>query len=47
MAMLALAREVQPRGITAVILNPAWVRTDMGGPTPGCRRRRASPGCGR
>jgi NAD(P)-dependent dehydrogenase (short-subunit alcohol dehydrogenase family) len=32
MAMLALAHEVQPRGITAVILNPGWVRTDMGGP---------------
>jgi NAD(P)-dependent dehydrogenase (short-subunit alcohol dehydrogenase family) len=32
MAMLALAREVQPRGITVVILNPGWVRTDMGGP---------------
>ena len=32
MAMLALAHEVQPRGITVVILNPGWVRTDMGGP---------------
>lgn len=32
MAMRARAFSLGPRGITVVVLNPGWVRTDMGGP---------------
>jgi NAD(P)-dependent dehydrogenase (short-subunit alcohol dehydrogenase family) len=32
MTMLILAKEVEPRGISVVILSPGWVQTDMGGP---------------
>jgi NAD(P)-dependent dehydrogenase (short-subunit alcohol dehydrogenase family) len=31
MAMLILAKDLQPRGISVVIFSPGWVRTDMGG----------------
>jgi NAD(P)-dependent dehydrogenase (short-subunit alcohol dehydrogenase family) len=32
MAMSVLARELEPRGISVVIFDPGWVKTDMGGP---------------
>jgi NAD(P)-dependent dehydrogenase (short-subunit alcohol dehydrogenase family) len=32
MAMRARAFDLAPRGITVVVVNPGWVRTDMGGP---------------
>lgn len=32
MAMSILAKEVEPRGISVVIFDPGWVKTDMGGP---------------
>jgi NAD(P)-dependent dehydrogenase (short-subunit alcohol dehydrogenase family) len=31
MAMSLLAKDVEPRGISVVILSPGWVQTDMGG----------------
>lgn len=32
MVMSNVAIELKPKGITALILHPGWVRTDMGGP---------------
>lgn len=32
MAMSILAKELGPRGISVVIFDPGWVKTDMGGP---------------
>jgi NAD(P)-dependent dehydrogenase (short-subunit alcohol dehydrogenase family) len=31
MAMLVMSKELQPRGISVVLLCPGWVKTDMGG----------------
>jgi NAD(P)-dependent dehydrogenase (short-subunit alcohol dehydrogenase family) len=32
MALSILAKELQPRGISVALLDPGWVKTDMGGP---------------
>jgi NAD(P)-dependent dehydrogenase (short-subunit alcohol dehydrogenase family) len=32
MVVKSLAIDLKPRGITAVVLNPGWVKTEMGGP---------------
>jgi NAD(P)-dependent dehydrogenase (short-subunit alcohol dehydrogenase family) len=32
MALSILAKELEPRGMSVVLLDPGWVKTDMGGP---------------
>jgi NAD(P)-dependent dehydrogenase (short-subunit alcohol dehydrogenase family) len=32
MALAILAKELEPRGISVAIIDPGWVKTDMGGP---------------
>lgn len=32
MAMTALGRDLQPRGVSVLVFCPGWVRTEMGGP---------------
>ncbi len=32
MLMRSAAVDLQPRGVTCVVVNPGWVKTDMGGP---------------
>jgi len=32
MAFSVLAKELEPRGMSVVLLDPGWVKTDMGGP---------------
>ena len=32
MAMSILAKELEPRGVSVVMFDPGWVKTDMGGP---------------
>jgi NAD(P)-dependent dehydrogenase (short-subunit alcohol dehydrogenase family) len=32
MVMRSVSIDLAPRGITSVVINPGWVKTDMGGP---------------
>ena len=33
MAVKILANDLKNRGVTAIVVHPGWVRTDMGGPS--------------
>jgi NAD(P)-dependent dehydrogenase (short-subunit alcohol dehydrogenase family) len=33
MVMRTVSIDLAPRGITSVVINPGWVKTDMGGPS--------------